>query len=39
VLQEEYPAFMVDAGLSARTHQWFAEKAAAALKLAVAQIP
>ena len=39
VLQEEFPAFMVDADLYARTHSWFAEKAAAALKLADAQSP
>lgn len=39
VLQEEFPAFMVDAGSAARTHRWFAEKAAAALKLAVAETP
>ena len=39
VLQEEYPAFMVDADSYMRTHKWFAEKAAAALKLADAQTP
>jgi len=39
VLQEEFPAFMVDAGSSLSSHRWFAEKAAAALKLADAQTP
>jgi len=39
VLQEEFPAFMVDAGSYLSSHRWFAEKAAAALKLADAEAP